>query len=176
MISVRLDILMFEYMFHHYTIQSIFNIGVQVQRQRHSFSDSETEELESRQKFWSTKLAWSNKSFVILCNCYFARIIYQDKRDYVIHFEFIWNWPSYIYTATKRRLGQFGTMEVSQSLQVGFEILHQISVDWELAWLTVSKLSSLVALLGREVSQARRLSKALQKPYFPNILELVVHI
>jgi len=28
MISVRLDILMFEYMFHHYTIQSIFNIGV----------------------------------------------------------------------------------------------------------------------------------------------------
>jgi len=51
MISVRLDILMFEYMFHHYTIQSIFNIGVQVQRQRHSFSDSETEELESRQKF-----------------------------------------------------------------------------------------------------------------------------
>ena len=67
-------------------------------------------------------------------------------------------------------------MEVSQSLQVGFEILHQISVDWELAWLTVSKLSSLVALLGREVSQARRLSKALQKSYFQNVLELVVHI
>ena len=67
-------------------------------------------------------------------------------------------------------------MEVSQSLQVGFEILHQISVDWELAWLTVSRLSSLVALLGREVSQARRLSKALQKQSFPNIFDLVVHI
>ena len=74
----------------------------------------------------------------------------------------------HIYTIQpqKRGLGQFGTMEVSQSLQVGFEILHQISVDWELAWLTVSKLSSLVALLGREVSQARRLSKALQQHIF----------
>ena len=180
MISVRLDILMFEYMFHHYTIQSIFNIGVQVQRQRHSFSDSETEELESRQKFWSTKLAWSNKSFVILCNCYFARIIYQDKRDYVIHFEFIWNWPSYIYvhiyTATKkgvRPIWHNGSLTKSSSW------FWNPSPD--LGRLGAGLADRVQAVVAGRSARPRSVPgpQVVQGPattYFQNILELVVHI